>query len=190
MNKTLQIIVVLTGVAILAGGILTVYAVYTQPMIEKNAQLAIQNAIKEVLPQTAAYNILKKLPETVIYETKDEQGNLGGYAVYQIGTGFADRIVLIFGLEPDLKRISGLKILEQKETPGLGALIEDEEVFLKFWKNKEYLAEGFKYAKPPKSAEQLAVNEINAISGATISSRSVTEIVNKAIKIVRQELGR
>ena len=68
----------------------------------------------------------------------------------------------------------------------MGAKIEDEDVFLKFWENKD-CSEPLTLRKPAvKTSEELGPTEINTITGATISSESVLKIVNSALERVRQ----
>jgi electron transport complex protein RnfG len=168
--------------------ILTLFAIYTQPFIEKNAQEALKNAISEVLPDIAAYNEVTKEDNFRIYEGKTSSGGTLGYAIYTSGAGFQDKIVVIFGVDKDFSNILSLKVLEQKETPGLGAKIMDENAFLQFWKNKS-LAKELTYAKPAKPKANLGESEINAISGATISSKAVVGIINGAITVAKKKLG-
>ena len=81
------------------------------------------------------------------------------------------------GLTPDLTRITGIRVLEQVETPGLGGRIS-EEVFQEQFGDisSQPEVEYVKNQEPEKD------NEIRAITGATISSRSVVAIINKNIQ--------
>ncbi len=178
---------VLTLVAVISSGLLAYFAVYTQPYIEKNKKAEIEKAIKEVVPGTIESKALKDENKFKIFAGYDKDGKLLGYAVYTVGTGFQDLITVMFGVDKHLEKMYKLEVLEQKETPGLGAKITDEKIFLKFWENKNIRGEII-LAKPPKGESELKDNEVNAISGATISSRSVVTIVNKALKRVREEV--
>ncbi len=181
-------IFVLTLVAVISSGLLAYFAVYTQPYIEKNKKAEIEKAIKEVVPGTVESKALKDENKFKIFAGYDKDGKLLGYAVYTVGTGFQDLITIMFGVDKHLEKMYRLEVLEQKETPGLGAKITNENIFLKFWKNKD-IREEIILAKPPKSENELKDNEVNAISGATISSRSVVTIVNKALKRVKEEVN-
>jgi Na+-translocating ferredoxin:NAD+ oxidoreductase RnfG subunit len=92
----------------------------------------------------------------------------------------------MFGLDVSLKEITGLTIIDQKETPGLGAKIEDWEAFLQFWENRDAAGQ-LALRKPPTSTiDELLPTEINTITAATISSKKVLEIVNLSLERVRE----
>jgi len=92
----------------------------------------------------------------------------------------------MFGTDPNVTKINSLYILEQKETPGLGAKITDKETFLRFWDNKD-AGRALSLRKPAvRSQDKLAPNEVNTITGATISSDKVLNIVNQALEKLKQ----
>jgi electron transport complex protein RnfG len=100
-----------------------------------------------------------------------------GYVVEGSGSGYADRITALIGLGSDLETITGVSVIQQMETPGLGDKITGP------W------ADQFagKSVEPPlevvKNGSASAENHrIDAISGATISSRAVTNIVNQTVE--------
>jgi electron transport complex protein RnfG len=100
-----------------------------------------------------------------------------GYAISAAGTGFQDQIALIFGYEPKSKRLLALKILESKETPGLGERIETDTSYTsQFGRSKAPLVPVKRGdAKPGDSTN------VQTITGATISSKAVIRIINAAI---------
>jgi Na+-translocating ferredoxin:NAD+ oxidoreductase RnfG subunit len=55
-----------------------------------------------------------------VYDAAFEDGTLAGYVAKAAGQGYADKIELLLGLDADARTITGLFILDQKETPGLG----------------------------------------------------------------------
>jgi len=82
---------------------------------------------------------------------------------------------LVVGLAPDGSEIFGIKVVEHLETPGLGNKIESP--WADQFKGKAATAKLKVEKRPPAAA-----NEIQAITGATWSSRYVTDIVNDVIK--------
>lgn len=188
MKPAVRIVVVLTFISALAAAILTLFAVYTQPYIDRNAAAALNKAVGDVLGGVSAFEPLVDEKELRIYRGRDADGQVVGYAVYAVGSGFQDKIALIFGVSPDFSRLLTLTILDQKDTPGLGAKITEAEPFLQYWRNRS-LAKPLIFAKPPKSRDALAENEVNAVSGATISSKAVVGIVNEAVARAKQKLG-
>jgi Na+-translocating ferredoxin:NAD+ oxidoreductase RnfG subunit len=118
----------------------------------------------------------------------DDSNSVIGIAVLASGTGFQDKITLMYGTDPSLSRINRLVVLEQKETPGLGAKITSEEAFLRFWKNKDISSSLILHKPAAASPEELAPFEVNTITGATISSEKILEIVNRSITQLRSIL--
>jgi Na+-translocating ferredoxin:NAD+ oxidoreductase subunit G len=185
MNLYTRMIVVLTVVGLISGGFLSVVGMLTQERIELNRQKEIEEAIGQVVPGTKSYTTAVEEKDLTVYEVKGEQDNLIGYAVYARGTGFQDIITLMFGTDLDLDKINSLTILEQKETPGLGAKITDGQTFLQFWEDRE-INQGLTLRKPAvDTKEKLASSEVNTITGATISSQKVLDIVNFSLEQVR-----
>jgi len=185
MNLYTKMIVVLTVVGLISGGCLSVVGLLTQERIELNRQKEIEEAIGQVVPGTKNYSAVVEEKDFTVYKAKGEQDNLIGYAIYARGTGFQDIITLMFGTDPELDKINSLTILEQKETPGLGAKITDRQAFLQFWEDRE-INHGLSLRKPAvETKQELAPSEVNAITGATISSQKVLNIVNLSLDQVR-----
>jgi electron transport complex protein RnfG len=186
MNLSARMILVLTLVGLISGAFLTGVATLTKEKIALNVQAEIEEAIREVVDNAKINTVLHEEENLVIYRESEDDGDLAGFAVQATGVGFQDKITLMFGLDPTLKKITGLTIIDQKETPGLGAKIEDWNAFLKFWKNRD--ASGrLTLRKPPTSTiDELLPTEINTITAATISSTKVLEIVNVSLERVRE----
>jgi Na+-translocating ferredoxin:NAD+ oxidoreductase RnfG subunit len=84
-------------------------------------------------------------------------------------------------LKNDLKELVGLQVLEQTETPGLGTKVTEEPFTNQF---VELVAEpnvGWVKGAPPTNT-----NEIQTITGATISSKAIVNIVNAGLKKLRE----
>lgn len=107
-----------------------------------------------------------------VFEAKDDTGTLLGYA-FKLGTkeGYSDIIELIVGIDLE-GNITGIDIIKQNETPGLGAKADDESF------KSQYIG---KVADVLEVVKQSSTNEqdILAISGATITSKAVTNAVNE-----------
>jgi electron transport complex protein RnfG len=117
-----------------------------------------------------------------VYDAWLPDGKMVGHVVKANGQGYADKIELLVGLNAQGKTITGLFVLDQKETPGLGAKILEDA-----WRGQ---------FKDKSTENTLSVvkgggandEQIDAISGATISSRSVTGIVNTVVANVIPQL--
>lgn len=119
-----------------------------------------------------------------VYRARDAQGEQVGWVIAASGQGFADRIELLVGVDRELTRITGLYILDQKETPGLGNKIVED-----VWRGQfvaKPLAKPLSVVKTAPSDD----SEVQGVTGATISSESVVNIVNAAIARFRAELAK
>jgi electron transport complex protein RnfG len=107
-----------------------------------------------------------------VYKVAASDGTHKGWVLPADGQGFADRVEVLIGLDATLSTITGLYVLDQKETPGLGDYITGES-----------FRNGFQ-GKPTDGSlmvvksDPQADNEVRALTGATISSESVAAIVN------------
>ena len=135
----------------------------------------------EIVPGTVS---VKKGPKTTYYPLyRVSRGNtISGWVVKARGQGYADNIEVLIGVDPDVETITGLFILEQKETPGLG-----NKISFPAWREQ---FTGKKTATPfvVVKEKSTASNTIDAVTGATISSRSVAGIVNQTVMDIKGRL--
>jgi len=186
MSLSFRMIIVLTSIGLLSGGLLVSVGFLTKERIALNKQREIEAAITAVVPGTSSSQKLYEEKDFTIYAGKDEGGNLLGFALNTSAAGFQDKIILLVGINADLTKINSLYVLDQKETPGLGAKITDRESFLVFWENKD-CSGPLKLRKPPvASPEQLSPSEVNTISGATVSSEAVLSAVNGSLEKIKK----
>jgi RnfABCDGE-type electron transport complex G subunit len=186
MKLSARMILVLTSVGLISGSLLAVVNLLTRDRIAFNQQQEINAAILKVVPGTESSAELYAEESLTIYGGRDAEGQLIGYAVYTSGTGFQDVVSMMFGVDAEISRINSLTVLEQKETPGLGAKITDEQAFLRFWKNRA-ADRPLTLHKPAAGApEELSPSEVNTITGATISSQKVMGIVNLSLERLKQ----
>ena len=175
-----------------ASGLLVV-AVYkaTLPTIEKYAAAKVEGAVKEVLKAPARWDTLylqkgaltrsptsgddlKELPKA--YLAFDASGKRLGVAVTAQEPGFQEEVLLMIGFEPTSGTLIGFKVLEEKETPGLGDKIERDTSFGSQFAGRVAPLKGGK----ARSASD--PSQVQTITGATISSRAVIRIINHAVE--------
>lgn len=186
MKLSVQMVAVLTSIGLLSGGFLTAVGLLTKDRIELNKQREIEEAVIKVVPGIKTSQKLYEEKDLSVYGGLDEEGNLVGFGILASGIGFQDKITLMLGTDSVFAKINRMVILDQKETPGLGAKITDEDVFLKFWRDKD-ISGTLSLKKPAAiSPEDLAAKEVNTITGATISSEAVLKIVNSALERLRK----
>jgi electron transport complex protein RnfG len=190
MSLSSRMIIVLTTVGLISGGFLAGVAKLTKERIALNIQAEIEEAIEEVVDDSEVSTVVYEEEDLVIYRALEEDGDLAGFAIQATGVGFQDKITLMFGLDETLTKITGLTIVDQKETPGLGAKITEWDAFLQFWEERDATGP-LSLRKPPvRTPTELLATEINSITAATISSRKVLEIVNLSLEKVRELIAK
>jgi len=137
----------------------------------------------EIIPKTVE---VRKNGKKIFYNVfqASRNGHPAGWVVKSSGQGYADRIELLIGFDPPVNAITGLFILEQKETPGLGNKIIQKE-----WTN-QFLQKKTDREITAVKTKAAASNEIDAITGATISSRSVCAIINNTVGDLKEVLNK
>ena len=177
MVLSLSIIGIISGLSLVG-----IYN-YARPRIEENEEKAIQKAIFAVLPGIESYEVIVKDGKE-IYEGLNSSKDLVGYAFTGEGAGYQGEIKIIMGVDRELKEVKGIEILEAVETPGLGAKISSD-----WFKDQFKKLETLPLIELIKGEEIKKSNQIQAITGATISSKAVVEIVNKTLKDIRERLS-
>lgn len=180
MKLLLHMLATLTIIGIVSGGLLSEVSKWAKPKIALHRKAETEKAIFLVQPNAKS----QKKIETVdfeIYRVFDENNEPIGYALPYEGNGFQGNIRLMVGVKNDLKEIVGMQVLEQTETPGLGTKVTEEPFTNQF---VELVAEPnvgwVKGALPTKT------NEIQTITGATISSKAIVDIVNGGLMKLRE----
>lgn len=189
MNTSTKMIVVLTVITILSGAILSTWDMVTKPRIEAYKLQELKKAITEVLPKFDRYEKIENDNINIYEGILGDSLNTVGIAFEAVGNGFQGKISIMVGITPDFETINGIKILEQIETPGLGTKIvadptnkEDPIWFQNQFKQLVTIPEigVVKNKKPTKPTD------IQAITGATISSEAVVNILNDRINQAKE----
>lgn len=200
MKSALHMMATLLTVGLLAGGSLSLVNGWAQPLIEQYEYGVKMAGVMEVVPGGATSRSLAEAAPAAdgqpggdtleAYQVLDAAGTVKGWAVVREGTGFSDKIRLMVGLSPDLSRTLGLKILKDAETPGLGTKIRGGSFPDRFFGRGSaapaFAADALKVVKGPPGAP----DEVQAITGATISSKAVVRIINDGTKCLRARLAR
>jgi len=118
------------------------------------------------------------------YKAIDKDGKLVGWMLRASGMGYVDKIEVLIGVDAKVKTVTGVYILSQIETPGLGNKIGTPKFMAQFARKSAQQT-----ISVTKSAPRPGVNEIQAITSATISSQSVCNIVNLAVREFREYLA-
>lgn len=184
MKKILQLVLSLTIISAVCAAVLAVVNSITKERIANLATLKANNAAKAVLPKGVVALDTRKDPadkaiEVFVAYSDAARKTVCGYAVPGSDpNGYGGTIRLMVGLTPDRKVIT-YQALYASETPGLGAKLTDKDFVKQF---------------PGKGAAALAVKkdggEIEAITGATITSRAVCNAIIDACRRVDRVEGK
>lgn len=116
-----------------------------------------------------------------IFEAKDASGNTVGYTLKVLPSGYGGAIELMVGIDSVNGKVSGINVVSNSETAGLGAKATDPEFSDQY---KEKPLEELSVIKNGTPGD----TEIKAISGATITSSAVTNGVDAAIEVYNNSL--
>lgn len=179
MKQIIHIILTLTIIGVIAGGVLSKVNTWSAPLIKQNQKSETERAIFLVQPTGKSYEPVKEAGFE-LYKVFDDKKNVIGYSMVYEGNGFQGKIRLMVGLMTSLSEITSLEVLEQTETPGLGTKVTEDPFRKQF--NGLQTDPQINWVKGVPAS---APNEIQTITGATISSKSITAIVNAGITKVK-----
>jgi electron transport complex protein RnfG len=175
---------------------LVIVGVYqgTEARIRDNQARFLASAIAEVLPAAsttaaAGFDAEQRLslaatePALPVYVGFDEAGRLVGAAILASGMGYQDTIRVLYAYSFEKQAIVGMKVLETKETPGLGDKITTEPHFIANFEALDVaLADSGDALRNPivtvKEGEKSEPWQIDGITGATITSEAIGKLLN------------
>lgn len=192
-----RLVRVLGGAGAVAGLAIVTAFLGTKPRIEANRARAVREAIEEVLGHPDRYETLYVVNGRLTAQPPPgadpralDQVYLGyrglsaiGFAVTAAEAGFQDLIHLIFGYDPTSGSVIGMRVLDNRETPGLGDKIVRDSAFVSEFDEVAAPLRGVKAGQGDG-----APGEVDMITGATISSRAVIRIVNNRLERLRPML--
>jgi electron transport complex protein RnfG len=159
---------ILALICIVASGLLAGVNSLTKPRIIAQAQEEEEASIREVMPGGEKFTPVKKQDEVLYYKVTDKENKFIGVAFKAMADGYSSTIETMVGMTQD-GTITNIKILSQNETPGLGSRIS-EPSFTQQFMNKNIQS----------------LNEVQAITGATISSTAVIDSVKEKAKKIKE----
>jgi electron transport complex protein RnfG len=179
MKEYLKMVAVLTAIAAVCGFLLAAVKKGTEKRIEEQILMNVQGPAVNSVLATSTNDLLGDRQEIAIDDQKylvfvgKKEGKIWAFCFENSGKGYGGDIGVMVGFDINNDKLTGIGILSHKETPGLGARVT-EETFTNNFKGKA-LTETFKVKKDN--------GVIDAISGATYSSRAVCIAVEKCIAV-------
>lgn len=185
----MRLIITLTIAGFLSGVVLVSTYLFTKPLIERNKAESLKAAVFEVLPGTSRFDAMtwdgsamvqanaETAIEEIVYFGFDSLDHFTGVAIPGEASGYQDIIAALAGYSPKDRIVIGLKVLESKETPGLG----DKILF-----NEDFHQNFLKLSVDPeitvvKKGEKTEASQIEAITGATISSKAIGKLLEESM---------
>ncbi len=168
MKETLRYGLILAAICIVASGLLAGMNSITKDRIITQARIEEEAALKEVMPEGENFEPIKKGEEIIYYKARNKDNKFIGVAFKASGKGYSGVVDTLAGMSQD-GRIVVIKILNQNETPGLGSRIAEPSFTSRF--NKKDL---------------LGLSDVQAITGATISSKAVINAVQAKAKEIQE----
>ena len=186
-----KLMTLMTAAGAIAGLLIVTAYQVTLPRIERHKSEVERAAVEEVLKAPPSFDTLylyhgalvKHLPMGTstkgldkVYLGHDAAGKRVGFALSGTESGFQDPVTVMFGYDAGTRTVIAMKVIANKETPGLGNKIESDTSFI----------DGFVHAVAPvngvkKDRGKRNSNDVVMITGATISSRAVIRIINDAV---------
>ncbi|MBC8258868.1 MAG: FMN-binding protein [SAR324 cluster bacterium] len=195
-SSSLRLIATLGVAGLFSGLALVAVFLFTRPLIEANQAEALRIAIFQVLPGSESYKTLElnakklqllsnekestgpKKSNPRIYAGYSKSGDLLGFAIPGEEPGFQDKIKAIFGYDPEQRMLIGFEVLDTKETPGLG----DKIIKDKYFRSSLTTLKIDPKIVAVKPGQKTAANQVETITGATISSKTVIRLLEKTIR--------
>ena len=170
MKDMIRYGLILAIICMVASGLLAAVNYFTQPRIIALAQSQEQATLLELLPLAANFMPVKSGDEVLYYKGYDKDKQLVGVVFKASTKGYSSIIETMVGLTRD-GRINAIKIISQNETPGLGSRVGEPDFISQF-----------------RAKDIPGLNRVQAITGATISSKAVINSVTQKAKDIQELL--
>lgn len=174
--KILKLAIYMAFITLISSLLLFKINTLTSPIIKESEQKKEKMAFNELIPKASKFETLNYKTENTksISKAISSKGETIGYILKVYSKGYADNIILLVGIAE--QKITGISILSQNETPGLGALATSPK---KMPGNAFSFLEQF--INKTLSSDFTAKKDIIAITGATITSQAICDGIKTAL---------
>ena len=162
------------------------------PRIEQNKIDKLNDLMGDLLPEAQRFELEAELEiksakgkkvKSNVYKAISDANTCSGWAFNCKGPGFQDKIELVVAVDKDFERIAGFSVLASNETPGFG-----DKIKLPWYRNQFAGAPAEKLQLVKTGDVEKIDSEIVAISGATVSSKAVVDIINNSIIQIKDQM--
>ena len=184
-NDQLRLVLVLTLIAAVSGGILAVVNHFTEPRIKEAEGRATNAALASCLPGAGDFRKEESLPAGAGADVSEvylgfANNEPAGVVVKVEPRGYGGKITMMVGITAGGK-VAGIKVLSHSETPGLGAKIKKDT----FLQQAAFREGGL--GNPPALKQD--GGNVEAITNATISCRAVVRGINQALAVAEKYIS-
>lgn len=171
-----------------------------------NRRLALERTVFKVIPAAKSMTEWQATPQGIkpvggeaiagavkFYAAYDAEGRLAGIAAEGAAKGYADTVRILYGYSPACQCLTGFGLVASKETPGIGDKIVTDKAFLENFKalDVKLNAELSALANEVKAVKHGTKSnpwQIDAIAGATVTSRAVGKAINDSAQLLLPKL--
>ena len=196
-----RLIITLGLVATICGVLIVGAFESTRNAIAENKRITLERAVFKVLPGAA--NVVEYVATTSgvqplnggtvpeggvkLYGAYDQTGTLKGIAAEAASKGYADLVQILYGYDVSCQCIVGISVVSMRETPGIGDRILTDKAFLKNFEALDVHLNGDMTAlanavKTVKHGTKTNPWQIDAIAGATVTSKAVGRGINESVQ--------
>ncbi len=202
MVRTLGMVSVICGIIIVG-----VYQ-FTLPAVNANKKLALERQVFKVIPHAksvvayfadakgivpAGGQELAPAGAVIFYAVYDAADKLAGIAAEASSAGYADQVRVLYAYDVDKQAISGIGVISMRETPGIGDKIITDQAFLKNFEALDVRVNAEMNAlanavKTVKHGSKTNPWQVDAIAGATVTSKAVGRGINESAQTLLPRL--
>lgn len=196
-TPSLALVRTLGLVAAVCGVIIVAAYQGTLPAVTENKRIALERAVFRLIPEARSV-VEYQAGETGVtrasggaagaaavrfYAAFDAAGALKGITAEGAARGYADQVRILWAYDPEAASVVGFSVVQMKETPGIGDKILDDEAFRANFRALDVRLgpAGRALANPVRTVKHGSKSkpwEIDAIAGATVTSKAVGKAIN------------
>ena len=191
-----RLVATLGLVTTLCGALIVAVWQITLPAIAANKKIVLERAVRALVPDAASIIDFDATPLGIhrasgdaspgtvrFHAAYDAQGELQAIAAEGGARGYTDTVRVLYGYRPACECVFGMKVIQMKETPGIGDNVATDADFLANFDSLDLaLADDLKglahAVRAVKHGTKRFAWEIDAISGATITSKAIGRGIN------------
>lgn len=194
---------VLGGIAMLSGFLVVLSYQLSKPAVEENQRIGTEKMVFKVIPgstQRQEFLVTKDGVRpadggegTLVHAAYDKDGKLIGIAIKGAAQGYADLVNIIYNYDPNCSCIRGFEVVTMRETPGLGDKIITNADFQANFKalDAQLNSDGSALANDIATVKHGTKRhpwQIDAISGATVTSKAVGKGMNQSAQALLPQI--